>query len=647
MKKLTTIITLLFTLISIAQTKEIDSLKKLVKTKIPDSTKVKALGDLCWYFSSISTDSSLYYGNLALDLSIKTNNNKGIAQAHNDFGIIYYKLSEFDKSIASYKKALIIRKKLKDTLGMGSLYNKMGIAYQRIFKMDSAIYFNTKALQVYQKANHQEYVALIKNNIANIYFNLKQYKRALKEHLEAAKIRTSIGDNFGLVHSYTNIGNSYLFLKDTVQSISNYQKGIKIAEANNYQQELASLYNNYGGILKDQKKHKEALIYFNKALKIRDKLNDSFGLASVNLNLADMYLTLGNINIAEKHNREALKIAKKINTKEQEMNAYKGLLRVFAYKKIPDSIIHYEGLHSMAQDSLFNTRVTKEIAEIQEKYNTVEREKEISKQKEQLLKNELEIKTKNTYALLLGAGLLVFGIISFALYKRQQHKRREYKTKLKLKEAQTYSKLQDQRLHISRDLHDNIGSQLTFIISSIDNLKFLTDASNEKLRNKLTEINQFAGSTISQLRDTIWAMNKNEITYEDFHGRVLSLIEKAKASSNNIQFKFNSTIDNTFIFSSVKGINVFRIIQEAINNTLKYAEATEVSIEIYENDTEVFMEIKDNGKGFDMNTVSIGNGLENMQQRVKELDGAISIFSEINKGTTINLSCSKNKANDV
>ena len=73
---------------------------------------------------------------------------------------------------------------------------------------------------------------------------------------------------------------------------------------------------------------------------------------------------------------------------------------------------------------------------------------------------------------------------------------------------ETQNKLQEQRLRISRDLHDNIGAQLTFIISSIDNLKFgFTDIS-EKLGSKLSNISSFTQQTIYELRDTIWAMNK-------------------------------------------------------------------------------------------------------------------------------------------
>ncbi|HCY83071.1 MAG TPA: two-component sensor histidine kinase, partial [Xanthomarina gelatinilytica] len=104
------------------------------------------------------------------------------------------------------------------------------------------------------------------------------------------------------------------------------------------------------------------------------------------------------------------------------------------------------------------------------------------------------------------------------------------KKETELKEAlikiETQNKLQDQRLRISRDLHDNIGAQLTFIISSLDNLKYgfkLPDNLNDKLKY----ISEFTSSTIYELRDTIWAMNKSEISFEDLQSRISNFIEKA------------------------------------------------------------------------------------------------------------------------
>jgi len=629
-----------------SQNKIIDSLKLLIQTPISDSLKVKVLGDLSWYYGSISIDSAFHYGDLALELSLKTNNKTGEAQAYNDLGILHYKQSNFETAIESYMSSLKIRKQLKDSLGIGSLYNKLGIAYQRTFQMDSALLYNTNALVIYEEFKHVKYIALIKNNIANIYFNLKQYNKSLNTHLEVAEMRKDINDNYGLVYSYTNIGNSYLYLNDTIQSILYYNRGIEIAEGNNYEQELSTLYNNYGAILKDKKNYSAAIKYFSKSLLIREKLKDNYGVASVELNIAELYLATNNIAAAESKIRRSLQLAIQMNANELEMNAYKSMLSYFAYKKNSDSVLYYQKLVSIAQDSIFNSRITKEVAEIQEKYNTAQNEKEIALQKEELLKKELEIKSKTIYSVILASGLIFFGIISFGLYKRSQHRKREYSNKLALKEAQTYGKLQNQRLNISRDLHDNIGSQLTFLISSIDNLKFLANKNDTILKTKLSEINQFATGTIGQLRDTIWAMNKNVISIEDLQSRVLSFIEKAKQVSN-IKFRFNSSIESPIVFSSTKGIHIFRVIQESINNALKHANPTEISVLLSENQQFITIEIRDNGKGFDKNTVELGNGLENIQHRVQEIGAEITINSEIDKGTSIKITCDKNRSNDV
>src|SRR5690606_7568364 len=133
--------------------------------------------------------------------------------------------------------------------------------------------------------------------------------------------------------------------------------------------------------------------------------------------------------------------------------------------------------------------------------------------------------------------------------------------------------LQEQRLTISRDLHDNIGAQLTFIISSIENLQYGFKITNEKLTNKLTNISSFTKETIYELRDTIWAMNKDKISLEDLQIRTTNFIEKAAIASEGMELKFDvdPELNKDTTFTSVQGMNIYRIIQEAINNALKYA----------------------------------------------------------------------------
>lgn len=631
---------------SFSQQKIIDSLTLLIRTPISDSAKIKTYGDLCWYYGNISVDSAFYYGNLALGLSKKTTNIIGEAQAYNDIGILHYKQGEFDTSIQLYHKALNLREQLKDTLGMASLYNKLGISYHRIFKMDSALIYDNKALNIYKNKGHIRYVALIKNNIANVYRGLKQYHKALEIHLEVAQISKETNNNIGLINNYNNIANSYLDLQDTVKTVFYYKKAIKIGETYNLTRQLGTLYNNYASILKNNKRHSEALKMYKKSLSIRESAADKFGISSTTLNIGVLNLEIGNVSEAEKNIRKGLALALEINSKEAVLDGYQMMLSLYAYKKNTDSVMHYNNLYIQTQNSLYSERVTKEIADIQEKYNTIEREKEISLQKEELLKQELEIKNKTLFTIILGAGFLILGLITFGIYLYQTNKRKQLRTQLALKDeltkTKTQNKLQEERLRISRDLHDNIGSQLTFIISSIDNLKFLAKSSDEKLKIKLTTINNFAANTISQLRDTIWAMNKNEIPFEDFHSRLLALLEKAKLVKSSLQFDLNNSVKSNVIFSSVAGITIFRVLQEGLNNALKYADATQIKINLFEKNEDLIFSISDNGKGFDMNTVELGNGFENMQKRMDEVKGTLNIESTIKKGTTITMRIPKN-----
>lgn len=621
----------------------IDSLKKELTKKPKDSIKVKIFCDLCWYYRGVSPDSAFAYGNEALKLSLQTENKNGEAQAYNDLGILYYDGSKFKKAISLYRKAMIYREKIQDTMQMASVYNKLGIAYQRIFKMDSAIFFATKALKIYESKNHIPYAAIIKNNIANIYQDLKQYNKALQGHLEVAETYKSLNDLNGLTYSFTNIGNAYLYQKDTIKALEYYLKGIEMANANGYKAELATLYNNIGSIYKGQGKYKNAISAYIESLLIRDELKDNYGVASASINLGSLYVESGEIGKAETLLRNGLRLAKRSEAKELELTAYGSLLSYYALRKNADSIIHYQNLFNSVQDSIFNKRVTKEVAEIQEQYNTAEREKKLLSQRADLAEKELELNRKNTQiiGLILSAILLI--ILGYLLYNHQKLKNKQLLKESELKEAitkiETQNRLQQQRLQISRDLHDNIGSQLTFIISSIENLLFGFNIKNEKLNDKLKNISAFTKDTIYELRGTIWAMNKNDISMEDLRERILNFVENAKSHTQNINFVIHiaKDIPSDLKFNSVKGMNIFRIIQEVVNNSIKHANATKITMDIQLLNKDIKFNIKDNGSGFELKKQEAGNGIQNITKRANEIDGILSIESQIKNGTQVSL----------
>ncbi len=294
------------------------------------------------------------------------------------------------------------------------------------------------------------------------------------------------------------------------------------------------------------------------------------------------------------------------------------------------------------RDSLFSEQNAQAVADLEVTYDTQKKEKEILLQRAELAEHKLTIQQKNyqLYGLLVLAVLL--GLIGFLFYNQQKLKNQQLKKENELKDAlikiETQNHLQEQRLRISRDLHDNIGAQLTFIISSIDNLKYGFDIKDEKLNSKLNKISEFTSSTIYELRDTIWAMNMTEISIEDLQIRISNYIDKAHLYDDDIEFSFkvDDSVNQNRTLTSVEGMNLHRIIQEAIHNSLKYAEPKVIRVHISEEkNSELKVVVSDDGKGFDISRVVAGNGLNNMKKRAEHIGANFSIDSNTENGTMI------------
>lgn len=332
--------------------------------------------------------------------------------------------------------------------------------------------------------------------------------------------------------------------------------------------------------------------------------------------------------------KKVMAIAKRIKFADIQKYNYENIMH--NYEQLGDYQMAYQSLqaYNILNDSLYNFKRLKDVEEISTKYETAEKEKQIAEK-------ELALKIRNQWIFGLIAFTIIIGLIGFLLYKQQMLKNIEQKKdnelKLALEKIESQNKLQEQRLSISRDLHDNIGAQLSFIVSAIDAIKYYVGDTNNRMITKLDDVGIFAKETIGELRDTIWAMNKPEITVKDLKSRIANFIEKAKQFYPNVLISMtmdSAALENTS-FSGLQGLNIFRIIQEATNNALKYSEANHIEIQIYKEENSIHFQIRDYGIGFLENNVEAGNGLLNMRKRAIELGDELQIQSDTNKGTTV------------
>jgi two-component system, sensor histidine kinase LadS len=206
--------------------------------------------------------------------------------------------------------------------------------------------------------------------------------------------------------------------------------------------------------------------------------------------------------------------------------------------------------------------------------------------------------------------------------------------------AQAKQQVQDERERISRELHDNVGARLTHLITQIDHAEFRlgrdkTEKSVENTLNRLETLGENARDTMNVLREAIWAVKEESISVENFSAKISGYLQQQ--FSDNLDFEVNLKEKNKMMLTPGQALNLFRIVQEACQNTFKHASATQIYITITTDGRNLCIVIKDNGKGFDP-SVSNGNehnGLRNMKHRAIEIGANFEIQSSLNKGTEV------------
>ena len=625
----------------------IDSLKtQLAHTSLANN-RAKILADLTWYYSMVNTDSAYVYGEKSIRSAKKIGDSTLIAQALSDFAVVNYSKGDLKIALNYYNKSLAIREKQRDSSGIASLHYKMGTAYHKKTQLDSAMIYYLKALKFYEDTGNEVLANSAESNIGALHFNQKNYKEALRYFNKNIKFFRKTDQTKLLGNALVNKASIQLVMKDTLEAIKTLKESILISEAIHNVETLGASYNNLGEVYMAQNKIEEAKEAISKSLLYRANSNMDADLTSSKLTLAGIHNTLGEYNKARLLLDEIRPFYKKENIKEKLSTLYLQYVTVFASEKRPDSARYYTAKYAQLQEEIVGENALNITNELEKKYETEKRENQILQQRAQLVEKDLEVSRKNTFIYGSMGVALVLGLLGYLLYNQQKLKNRQLQKEGELKSAlakiETQNKLQEQRLRISRDLHDNIGAQLTFIISSIDNLKFGFSDIGEKLGNKLSSISNFTTQTIYELRDTIWAMNKENITFEDLQARIANFIEHAKNASEKIEYSFNidKNVSASHVFSSVEGMNIYRIIQEAVNNSLKYASADEIEVNISKDSGQYLIEIADNGVGFDQDFVEMGNGLNNMKKRAREIGCNFQIVSKLKKGTRLTLELPK------
>lgn len=599
------------------QSKMIDSLTRDVETRGPDTGKVNALRMLTGLTRLADPAKAIAYGREGIKLSRQLKFDKGLAGCYLNLSAAYISASKLDSALLFIDTAIVFSQKLGDANRLALVYlNRADIYMQlrnlnqslkdcdtalkyaeqannddrraRIFQTIGSVYYQQKkyresipyydrALQLYERINTRQMSAVVLNNLGNVYKHLGEPARAVTVFEKAIAIADSLGNKSNMSMYYGNLSNANLVQGDFAAAEKNLDRSMDYAVLQNNEHQQAITHIQFGELYMEQKKYAQAIQAGTKSFEIMKKQEDAAWQQTAADLLAEAYENTGDYRKAF----EFQKISKELN------------------------------------DTLVRQQFDADIAAMQTSFKVEEKNKEI-----QLLSKDGQLKEAQlgqqrtllfaSIALL----LLAFGGI-FLLINRNRLRQR-------MKELEL-------RNSIAADLHDEVGS-------SLSSIHLLSQIAREQTNagDLLEKVSNNAYETMEKMSDIVWMVKPAGNEALSLKTRMERFTHEL-CNARQIECSFSAVALDDLKLSMPQKKNLYLIFKEALNNAVKYSGTKKLDVHIGLEHNNLGLHIKDYGKGFDEKIIVKGNGLDNMQNRAKELKGILKVSSQPEAGTEVTL----------
>lgn len=437
---------------------------------LQDTTLVQSLIESSYEYAYSDPDLAIEFADSALRLSEQLNFKKGKAGAHQELGYSLSVKGDFHAALNHIKKGIEISRTIGDSLTLVSLINDMGSVYKSQSEYDAALEHYFEALNLCEEMELERGVAVSLGNIGLCYFEMSDHNHALKFYKRALKIHQRLGNENSLAITYNNIGLLYGDEERYDEALKFHRKALEIRRKLGYTIGIANSLNNIGRLHMQQNHSTEAIQYLRKALSVNNNRDPDLS-SIIHENLTKLYITTKQYDSALFHAKRTLELSKNYGTKLGEKIAYELLAEIY------EKIGHYDKPYisqkklTAVKDSILNAEKTRQIHELQTKYETAQKEKEIAVLEQERQRQAL---LRNVFL----AGLILVGIIGVLIYNRQ---------KLKIRKKQT--ELENRRLK-----EDQLTKDLEFKNRELTNHSLHLVQKNETMKKLKESIGQIKGN---------------------------------------------------------------------------------------------------------------------------------------------------------
>jgi len=577
-------------------------------------------------------------------------------------GINAYLLKDTISLNKSIQQLSFLHKETKDSVLLAKNYHFKALKNKLIYANDSAFYYYFQSKKISGLLKDSLNVGRRLLSIANLQRKAKDFLGSEVSSIEALQYLVPINSFKYLEATYNNLGLVSGELNQKEEAINYFNKSLRINELNKNDDEKLYTFNNIGLFYQQQDEHEKAIEYFekgllfdsikekyteqyglllenfafsnfsigkskdvlkqyNEVLNIRKKLKDHKELSTLHLNIAEFHQTKKQLGKARYHTNEALKYAKQTHNNKRWLEA----LQRFSELSRGEESKQYLQQYIQLNDSLLQKErsLKNQFAKI--RYETDKKEKENTVLKIENEKNEAEIvyhKQQQTIGWLLFLATL-FGLGLSVLFFVSRRRKLIYNNQLQKVQAR-----EKERQQIAKSLHDEVAGDLRLLHQKLQKSTLLEEA--EKL-HKVKE-------NVRNLSHKLSSISFKKVSFKD---QIINLVTDYFEPTFRIKVNGINDYNWETIDDSVKRV-LYLSTRECIQNCQKYAKATNVTLDFSVRKKNVFLSVIDNGIGFDTDTNKKGIGLQNLEERLEELNGGLTIDSQPNNGTKIHIHISLN-----
>lgn len=590
-----------------------DSLENVLKSHShTDTTRIILLNKLASSLRRTDAGKGLNYANEAIQLSASLDFFPGIASANKIKADIFSDKGELDLSLEHYARAIEFYLKANDLGGEASCHLGIGNIYDIKGKYDLALSSYLKALEMAKKAGSQRGLALSQLGIGNMMMMMKRYKEASAYYSESYEIFKAVNDPMKS-WALNNLAAAYENSGSIDRALEMYLESAKIKQEEKDHYGLSFTYDDIGNVYKNKKDYKKSLEYYNLALELKKQISNNDELLAHTLSrMAMVYSQMKEFDTALHYYSEAKINAEKANAKGEQLNILQGLSELFASQHDFEKAYRMHLRFFQLNDSIFNEESSRQIAEMQTKYETEKKENKIRILSQENQIQSLSINRQRTIIYSACAGILMLFAIAFLLFKSYRQKK---KTNLELERknasiVRQNSEIQKQKgeieaqKHLIEEAHEALREKNKQVTDSILYAKRIQRAlltSEKYLDKNLSEYFVFFKPKDIVSGDFYWALNKE--------GKIL--VVTADCTGHGVPGAFMSMIGISFLNEIIIEKNILQpdlILNELRGSIIKTLNPDET--ENYYRYSSHETEIKD---GMDMTLCSYDFGKMEMQ----------------------------------